>query len=127
MPQRGLIVINADLQDPVHLQVSGQIQALIESGELEPGTRLPTVRQLAHDLDIAPNTVMRAYGTLRDAGLIVSDGQRGTVVGRRRRPDHSREAALRSAVEATVESLRHRGFSAEQIAAAMAGVAAGLR
>jgi GntR family transcriptional regulator len=127
MARRGLIVVNAELQVPVHLQISDQIQGLIESGELESGTRLPTVRQLAGDLEIAPNTVMRAYATLRDAGLIVSDGQRGTVVGRRRRPDSSRDEALRSAVEATVESLRHRGFSAEQIADALAGAAESLR
>jgi GntR family transcriptional regulator len=126
--RRGLISINLELPDPVHLQLSNQIRGLIENNELAPGARLPTVRQLAQDLGIAPNTVMRAYRTLHEAGCIVGEGGRGTVVVPRRRSSHnSRDEALRATVDSTVELLRHRGFADEQIANVLAASAVRLR
>jgi GntR family transcriptional regulator len=117
MPPPALLIVNQDLPDPVHVQVSDQVQALIERGELRPGMRLPPVRQLARDLDIAPNTVVRAYATLREAGLIVSDGWRGTKIAAVKRASVSaRDAALRELVSRAIESLRYRGYSTEQIA-----------
>ncbi|SFF64033.1 DNA-binding transcriptional regulator, MocR family, contains an aminotransferase domain [Actinopolymorpha cephalotaxi] len=52
----------------------------VRSGDLTPGTRLPAVRVLAQELDVSPGTVAAAYRTLRQRGVIETDGRRGTRV-----------------------------------------------
>ncbi|WP_432030058.1 GntR family transcriptional regulator [Streptomyces sp. 1222.5] len=57
-------------QVPPYAQIRAQLGALIVTGRLSEGDRLPTVRQLATDLGLAPGTVARAYRELETAGLI---------------------------------------------------------
>ena len=65
---------------PPFEQVRSQLAALISAGVLTPGTRLPTVRDLAADLGIAVGTVTRAYRELESLGLVISRRRTGTVV-----------------------------------------------
>ena len=65
---------------PPYEQLRAQVERLAASGVLQPGVRLPTIRQLAGDLGLAPGTVARAYRELEAAGLIVSKGRRGTCI-----------------------------------------------
>lgn len=65
---------------PIHVQLKEQIQFLILNGELGPGTRLPTARQLAGFLRVNRNTVLKAYQELVRAGLIECRRGRGCVV-----------------------------------------------
>lgn len=65
---------------PPYEQVKSQLAALIRTGELAQGERLPTVRQLAGDLGLAVNTVARAYKELELARLVETRGRNGTVV-----------------------------------------------
>ena len=65
---------------PPYEQIRSQFAALIESGVLGRGARLPPIRQLASDLDLAPGTVARAYRDLEAAGLVVTNGRHGTSV-----------------------------------------------
>ena len=65
---------------PPYEQVRTQIAAMVATGELGAGQKLPTVRQLAADLDLAANTVARAYRELEVDGLITTQGRRGTFV-----------------------------------------------
>jgi len=65
---------------PPYEQVRDQLRRLIESGVLLPGDRVPTVRSLADDLGLAPNTVARAYRELEEAGWLVGRGRAGTFV-----------------------------------------------
>ena len=65
---------------PPFEQVRSQLAALISAGVLTPGTRLPTVRDLAADLGIAVGTVTRAYRELETLGLVTSRRRIGTVV-----------------------------------------------
>lgn len=65
---------------PPFEQVRSQLAALISAGILTPGTRLPTVRDLAADLGIAVGTVTRAYRELETLGLVTSRRRIGTVV-----------------------------------------------
>jgi DNA-binding transcriptional regulator YhcF (GntR family) len=91
---------------------------LIQRGDLAPGTLLPTVRQLASDLNVAPNTVARAYADLQDAGWLISEGRRGTRVAPRL-PEIDKQArvsALRSSIEQFISSLVSRGYSRLEIA-----------
>jgi GntR family transcriptional regulator len=111
------LVVDSELEIPPYQQVVAQIRAGIERGELLPDSALPTVRQLAGDLGIAPNTVARAYGELQSEGWLVGDGRRGTrVAGRIPVNRRGRMRSLRDAIEKFVASLRHRGFTLDEIA-----------
>jgi GntR family transcriptional regulator len=65
---------------PIYLQLVEQIRRALEVGILRPGDPLPTVRQLASELTIAPNTIVKAYGELEALGLIESRAGAGTTV-----------------------------------------------
>ena len=73
-------MISLDLRSPIppFEQIRGQVADLIRSGALPDGQRLPTVRQLAADLRVAPGTVARAYASLEAEGLVRSQRSRGT-------------------------------------------------
>jgi GntR family transcriptional regulator len=66
---------------PFYRQIIDQVKTAIASGNLEPGDRLPTVRQLAVDLSINTNTVARAYTELELTGLVETQMGSGTFVG----------------------------------------------
>lgn len=65
---------------PIYLQIVDQVRHGVEVGSLQAGERLPTVRQLAGEISVAPNTVVKAYGELRRMGLLESRPGVGTVV-----------------------------------------------
>lgn len=65
-----LLTVNHQSPVPPYEQIGTQICALIASGQLLPGDRLPSVRQLAGDLAVAPNTVVRAYSELEREGWV---------------------------------------------------------
>ncbi len=67
---------------PLFDQLRGQIIEGIRGGRLPPGTRLPTVRELAAQLGMAVNTVARAYRELESAGILETRGRFGTFVAR---------------------------------------------
>lgn len=69
---------------PFYRQIIDQVKSAIATGQVEPGDRLPTVRQLAVDLSINPNTVSRAYTELELTGLVETQMGSGTFVGQRR-------------------------------------------
>lgn len=112
-----VLAVNAEIDIAPHAQIEEQIRGLIQSGTLAPGTALPTVRQLASDLNVAPNTVARAYTDLQSAGWLVSEGRRGTRVAGRL-PDvdrNARRSALRESIEQFVSGLVSRGYSRSEI------------
>ena len=76
--------VQADPQagKPLFDQLRSQIIDGIRSGRLSPGTRLPTVRELAGQLSMAVNTVARAYRELESAGILETRGRFGTFVAR---------------------------------------------
>ncbi len=65
---------------PLYVQLMDQIKHALEIGALQPGEQLPTVRQLASELTIAPNTIVKAYDELARLGLIESKAGVGTIV-----------------------------------------------
>lgn len=77
-----LIQIEHNSPDPIYEQLIVEIQQMIESGQLEENDSLPSIRQLASQLDVAINTVARAYQELERKGLIVGNGRKGTFVKR---------------------------------------------
>jgi GntR family transcriptional regulator len=83
------ILIDIKSGVPFYRQIIEQIKFAIARGDIEPGDRLPTVRQLAVDLSINPNTVVRAYRELEIEGVLDTQQGSGTFVGHER-PDVDR-------------------------------------
>jgi DNA-binding transcriptional regulator YhcF (GntR family) len=75
-----ILTVDPSSAVPPYEQIRGQLEAMVASGTLEAGDRLPSIRQLAHDLGLATGTVARAYAELESAGLVVSRRRTGTVV-----------------------------------------------
>lgn len=75
-----MIILDYQDRRPIYEQITEKFQALILSGALEPGTRMPSVRQLAMDLSINPNTIQRAYMELEQRGLIYPVKGKGNFV-----------------------------------------------
>jgi GntR family transcriptional regulator len=65
---------------PVYRQLIDQVLVAIAAGQLTPGDQLPTVRQLAVDLSINPNTVVRAYKELEIRGMLTTQQGTGTFI-----------------------------------------------
>jgi DNA-binding transcriptional regulator YhcF (GntR family) len=77
------VSVDTDDPTPPYEQIRGQVARVIEAGQLAVGERLPTVRQLAGDLRVAPGTVARAYKELEAAGLVETRRAAGTRVAQR--------------------------------------------
>ena len=65
---------------PIYRQIQDQIRYAIASGRLRPGDQLPTVRALAVDLKVNPNTVIKAYSELERLGILTTEQGSGTFV-----------------------------------------------
>lgn len=65
---------------PPFLQLRAQLIDQVRSGALKPGTRIPTVRALAEELGIAPNTVAKAYRHLEEDGILETRGRNGSFI-----------------------------------------------
>lgn len=115
------VAVDPDAEIAPYAQIFEQIRAAIDRGTLASGDLLPTVRQLAGDLAVAPNTVARAYADLQAAGLIQADGRRGTRVSHANpsATKHARVAVLQDAAARFVTSLSRRGYSRPEIGAAL--------
>jgi GntR family transcriptional regulator len=118
---RVVLSVDPALDTAPFQQISDQLREFVERGEMRAGDALPTVRQLASDLGVAPNTVARAYADLQDGGWLTSDGRRGTRVAESTPAEDARERAsiLRSDLGEVVVVLRRRGYSKKEISAAL--------
>ncbi len=76
-----MILIDYKSRKPIYEQIIDSIKSLIVSGVLERDDQLPSVRQLAQELAINPNTIQKAYGELEREGVIYSLKGRGSFVG----------------------------------------------
>lgn len=75
-----MIELDPRSTEPPYEQLRTQITGMVLNGELAPGDRLPSIRQLAGDLGLASGTVARAYRELEADGVVVGRGARGTTV-----------------------------------------------
>ena len=106
---------------PVYRQIIDQIQAGVAAGRLGPGHQLPTVRQVAVDLEINPNTVLRAYRELEIRGVLETQQGTGTFISTRPAlPDHSeRRRQLEQLVSEFVARAGAGGFSLHEVVEAL--------
>lgn len=89
---------------PPFEQVRAQIARRTASGDLPPGTRLPSVRSLAAELGLAANTVARVYRELESDGVVITEGRKGTSVAPTRRAEAT--DALAAADEFVIRARR---------------------
>jgi GntR family transcriptional regulator len=103
---------------PVYRQIMDQVQAGVASGALEPGHQLPTVRQVAVDLAINLNTVLRAYRELEIRGALETQQGTGTFISNRQvKTGHpERERQLDQLVTEFVARAGAGGFTLQEVA-----------
>jgi GntR family transcriptional regulator len=78
-------IINTGSNTPIYQQITGQARLAVASGRLAPGDQLPSVRALAEELVVNPNTVARAYADLTREGLLEARAGRGVFITRKRK------------------------------------------
>ena len=112
-----MIKLNPASGLPVYLQIIEQVKHLVETGAVQPGDTLPSVRNLATQLVISPNTVIKAYSELEHQGVIELRMGSGAYVRENwagaDRQKRIREASQR--VQSVVQGLQTEGFSAEEV------------
>ena len=119
IPQNGRFEFMLDLHTgvPVYRQLIDQVRVGIASGSLTEGDQLPTVRQLAVDLAINPNTVMRAYRELELGGLLETHQGTGTFISDRKPEKRSveRERQLSQMAGEFAARAGAAGFTLEEL------------
>lgn len=102
---------------PVYRQIIDQVLGGIAAAALLPGDQLPTVRQLAVDLSINPNTVIRAYRELEIRGVLDTQQGTGTFVSHQKlqRDDAERQRRLSQLAAEFASRAGAEGFTAEEL------------
>jgi len=111
-------MIHIDYQDkrPIYEQVVERIQTLIVKGVFAPDMKLPSVRNLAVELSINPNTIQRAYAELENSGFIYTIKGRGNFVSARDKyMDNEKKLAIDSVKKSAMQA-KELGISKVQIA-----------
>ncbi len=104
---------------PVYRQIIDQVRGGLAAGQLFAGTQLPTVRQLAVDLAINPNTVLRAYRELELGGLLETQQGTGTFITQKKveKDEAERERQLAQLVGDFVARAGAAGYTVEDLLA----------
>jgi GntR family transcriptional regulator len=102
---------------PIYVQIVTQVKQMVASGRLVPGDELPTIRALAEQILVNPNTVARAYRELETAGVVATRRGSGTVIASEGSPLARKERSkiLAGRADALVAEARHLGFSIEEL------------
>ena len=121
-----MLTLNYRDSQPIYGQIKDGLRRMIVTGALEPGEKLPSVRAMAMDLAINPNTIHRAYTELEAEGFIYSIPGKGSFASRResareggtgRGADAAREAMLIRQLRELVAELRYLNYSDSEIIA----------
>jgi GntR family transcriptional regulator len=110
------IVLTREAEIPLRAQLALQIEVALVTGQIAPGAKLPSVRELARRLKLHHNTVAAAYGDLAERGLIETRRGSGIYASNRSRPappDEARE--IDELIASFLEIARARGFSIRAI------------
>lgn len=109
-------MLHLDYRDsrPIHQQVRDGLRRLMVTGVLQPGDQLPSVRKLATELAINPNTIQRAMAQLESEGFVYTVSGRGSFVAEDGDQNRRRMAELTESLRDTVEELRQLGMTEQQ-------------
>jgi GntR family transcriptional regulator len=102
---------------PIYLQVMQQIKYLVASGRLQPGDELPSIRTLAEQLIVNPNTIARAYRELETAGVVEKRRTAGTFVAEAGSPlaRKDRLKLLKQRVDQLLVEAFQMGFGLDEV------------
>jgi GntR family transcriptional regulator len=114
------LLIDLDLSDgrPLYQQIVDEVRRAVVQGTLAAGDPLPSVRALAAELRVNPNTVQQAYRELERAGVVYSRRGQGTFAARQG-GDGERELLLRDVAERALKDARRFGFDPHELADAI--------
>lgn len=114
---------------PVYRQIIDQVMGGIAAGVLKRGSQLPTVRQLAVDLAVNPNTVLRAYKELEIRGVVESQQGSGTYISELKveRDDAARQQQLSRLAGEAAARAGAEGFSLRELIGRLSEMAAGVK
>ena len=109
-------MLHLDYRDnrPIHQQVRDGLRRLMVSGVLQPGDQLPSVRKLATELAINPNTIQRAMAQLEGEDLVDTVAGRGSFVAEDGDQGRRRMAELTEGLHDTILELRQLGMTEQQ-------------
>ena len=111
-----MITLNYRDARPIYEQVRDGLRRLIVSGAIADGEKLPSVRALASQLAINPNTIQRAYSELETEGYAASVPGKGSFAERgERSQDDARRLALTETLRETLRELRTLGMTHEEL------------
>ena len=110
-----MIDINFRDSRPIYEQVKSALRKLIVSGAMSPDEKLPSVRELAAQLVINPNTIQRAYRELEQEGYILSVPGKGSYANLRTQVDEGRKQELLAALDEIVTELLFLGVTAGEL------------
>ena len=111
-----MIAINYRDPRPIYEQIQAELRRLMLTGALPPGSRLPSVRELAGQLAINPNTIQRAYRELESEGYILSVAGKGSFVAQVDRLAEQQKKQAVDAFRAAAQKLRQLGLTQAQLA-----------
>jgi GntR family transcriptional regulator len=112
------VLLSNSSSEPIYEQIARQVRAQIISGDLQEGALLPSIRALAHDLQISVITTKRAYEELEREGLIDTVGGKGTFVAAQN-PEFLREKRVKlveEKLQAAVAEARLLGIGPAELA-----------
>lgn len=110
-----MVVLDHRDTRPLYLQVKDSLRRMMLTGLLTPGEKLPSVRALATQLAINPNTIQRAYAELEAEGYIYSVAGRGSFVSAGDGEHLRRIAELTGRLVPLLEELKSLGYTREQL------------
>lgn len=110
-------MININFRDsrPIYEQVKTTLRKLIVSGAMSPDEKLPSVRELASQLVINPNTIQRAYRELEQEGYIISIPGKGSYANLSAQVDEGRKKELLTAMDEIVTELLYLGVTPDEL------------
>lgn len=109
-----MIVLDYRDKRPLNEQVAEKIMNLIAQGGLSPGEKLPSVRNLAVDLSVNPNTVQRAYSALEEKGYITTVTGRGNYVSEERNWKEGLKSEMLTEVRAVIGKAKSAGIKLDE-------------
>lgn len=110
-----MILLDYRDKRPIYEQVVEKLERLIVSGGLEPLTRMPSVRSLAMELSVNPNTIQRAYAQLEQDGYLYTVSGRGSFVTAQSDWRESRQGKILQEWENVTMQARETGVSMERL------------
>ena len=119
-----MLTLNYRDSRPIYEQIKDGLRKLIVTGALRPDEKLPSVRAMATDLAINPNTIHRAYGELESEGYIYSVPGKGSFAAANAAADSARRAELLTQVRELLSELRYLGVSQQELLALVKEVTA---